>query len=384
VNDEQTYQEKGWRVALVAYFATRLPLLLFAGLINYFRPATLRDGHFLYHGGAAHDTWWIDAFQRWDAYWFLNIVREGYHFHGPVEQVSDVVAGIPETNVTPFPLYPALMSAGEWLLGDAALAGLVISQIFMMLAMVWLYQLIQRDRGADVAKTAVWFFAVFPWGYAFSAIYSESLFFALSIGAVLAVRKGRPGLGGIAGLLAALTRMPGLLIAIPMAIEILRDRDRSRWQLGFVLLVPMGTLLYFGYLWQLTGEPFAYFIGQQGWHKELVPLWYHPLRWVLSPELGPETYLEVASAAFMGAILIAGWRRLRWSYWFYLAASFALLMSSSYLLGLPRYCAALFPMYIALAEIAQRKPAVGQAILLVSAMISPAVFWVWTTWRYAF
>jgi hypothetical protein len=384
MNHRQAHQEQGWRVALIAYLATRLPLLMFARLIWYFRPSTLSDGHFLYHGGAPHGTWWVDAFQRFDAYWFLNVVREGYQFFGTMDQGSGAIAGVPETNITPFPLYPALMSAGEWLIGDASLAGLLISQVFLLLAMVWLFQLVQTETNQRVASSAVWFLAVSPFGYIFSAIYSESLFIALSIGALLAARKQHPWLGAVAGCLAALTRLPGVLIAIPLAIEILGHRDRPRWHLGSVLLVPAGTLLYFAYLWQLTGEPHAYFIGQLGWHHEFVPPWHHPLLWLQAPGLSGDMLVGVVTAALMVALLIGSWRRLRWSYWIYFATAFPLLMASANLLGMPRYCAALFPIYIAFADIAQRKPRLGQVTLVVSAMLSPAVFWVWTTWRYSF
>jgi hypothetical protein len=396
-----------WRLAGLAYLATRLPLLLFAVVIEHYAPPRLRPGHFLFHGGEPHSHWLVDAFQKWDAYWFLNIVREGYQFYGPIEQVSGVVAGIPETNVTPFPLYPMLMAAGGWLIGDPAVAGLLLSQVALIGSFALLYRLVRLDDDEAQARRVVWFFAAVPWGYAFSAIYSESVFFFLTLAAIYAVRRDRLVLGGVAGMLAALSRLNGVLIALPMLIELWR-RWRARRVLNdgtedtggaelpearplsvpralFALaLVPAGTLGYFAYLWWLTGEPNAYFIGQQGWHKSLVPPWTHLVEWLTSSDLDAEDRLDIATAIVVGLTLALSYGRIRASYWAYFAASFAVLMSSSYLLGLPRYAAGLFPIYFAYAAFERARPEQGRALLICFAAMSPLIFWVWTRWSYAF
>lgn len=377
-----------WRVALVAFASTRIPLMVFAWVIHKYRPHTLREGHFLYHGGEPHGSWLVDAFQKWDSYWLLNIVREGYQYFGPMEQIQGVVAGRPETNITPFPLYPLLTKAVSFVTGDPAVAGLLVSQICLLLALVLLYRLARVDLSAEGSVLAVWLFALVPWTYAFSAIHTESLFFALAVGSMLAVRRDRLLLGCSLAMLAALTRLPGALLVIPIAMELgsrygYRLRDLG-WRALCLLLVPMGTLLYFAYLWSLTGEPTAYFIGQQGWHKSFVPLWYHPVYWITGAELDGQAALDVVTSAFAIAVLIVGYRLVRSSYWVYALVSYLLLMSSSYLLGLPRYLSAVFPIYFMLAALGTRHPAAGRALVAVFAMLAPVVFWVWTNWAYAF
>lgn len=379
---------QAWRLVATAYLVTRLPLVLFAYLIAHFGGRPLRYGHFLFHGGQPHTNWLVDAFQKWDAYWFLHIVREGYQFVGPVEQVSGVVAGIPETNVTPFPLYPMLMKAGSWITGDPALAGLVISQVALLIGMWALFRLGRIEFGEAGARRVLWFFALVPWGYAFSAIYSESLFFALTVGAILAVRCDRPGLGGVLGMFAALTRLPGCLVVIPMVLDLHRRRREAGQgvfpAMLWLALVPLGTAAYFAYLWWLTGEPAAYFVAQQGWHKELVPIWHHVADWLTAPRLDGQAMLDIATIAVGLAILVGGWRTLRRSDWTYMAVSFAVLFSSSYLLGLPRYMAGVYPIYLVLGRFASVRPQAGQAVVIAFAMVGPMVFWIWTTWLYAF
>ncbi|MCA9565433.1 MAG: hypothetical protein KC561_18175 [Myxococcales bacterium] len=390
-NDEQPIAQssdhKAWQVATIAFAATRIPLAIFAWLIARYRPHELRPGHFLLHGGEAHANWLVNAFQRWDAYWFLNIVREGYRFFGVVEQVHNVRAGLPETNVTPFPLYPLLMEVGSWATGDPSSAGLVISNVCFFFSLVYLFKLAALEMDERRATIAVWFFAVVPWTYAFSAIYSESLFFLLLVGAMYAVRKGYIFWAGVLGMLASLTRLPGVFIAIPIGWEI---ATRYKWRIpdlikkGWpVLLVPAGTLGYFAYLWHLTGHPNAYFIGQQGWHKEFVMPWYHLGVW-FREGMDPEAWMDATVTMIGIALLAFGYKKMRTSYWLYALASFLMLMCSSYLLGLPRYLSAIFPVYFVLAELFERYPAWARGLSYGFAVGAPVVFFVWTTWSYAF
>lgn len=379
-----------WRLVLSAFLATRLVLFIFAWMLHRLLGDSRRypDGHFFYHGGEYHANWLVDAFQKWDAYWFLNIVREGHQYYGPVEQMSGVTAGAPETNITPFPLYPLLMKVGGWIVGDPAIAGLIISQVCLLVAMVWLYKLVTVDHSEQSGIWAVWLFAAFPATYAFSAIYSESLYVMLTIGAVLALRRGHPVLAGLAGMGAALTRLPGAFIVIVLFLEIWKQRAesdkgliRSLWPL---VLVPGGTLLYFGYLWWLTGEPMAYFIGQEGWHKETVGPWYHLVHWFQTPVLRGEDHLHIFTTAIMAATLVMGYGRIRTSYWVYALASSLMLLSSSGLIGLPRYAGAIFPFFVIWAGLSKRHPGFGRSLLVMFAMGAIVCFWVWTTWRYAF
>lgn len=377
-----------WQAASLAFMATRLPLALFAWLIHRFLGPASPAGQFLYHGGGPHANWLVDAFQKWDSYWFLNIVRNGYHFYGVQEQVQGVVAGIPETNVTPFPLYPMLIKGVGWLTGDPAVAGLVVSQVCLFLALVLIYRLARLETDDNRANWAVWLFAAQPWTYAFSAIYSESLFFVLVVAAVLASRRNRFLLAGLAGMLASMTRLLGVLVLVPVGLEYLSARQykirRIDGKALSLALIPLGILIYFGYLWRITGNALAYFVAQTGWHKQVVGPWYHPFRWLTAGGFNGESLFDLGTTVFMCALLFLGYRRIRRSYWIYALAYFLVLMSSSDLLGLARYCAGLFPVYLILAGLAESSPRAGRAILVLFAMSAPVVFFLWTAWLSSF
>jgi hypothetical protein len=377
-----------WRVASLAFAATRIPLALFAWILHRFLGPASPGSQFLYHGGGPHANWLVDAFQKWDAYWFLNIVRNGYHFYGAQEQIQGVVAGSPETNVSVFPLYPVLMKGVGRLVGDPAVAGLIISQVCLFLALVVLYRLARVDLNESGATWAVWLFAVQPWTYAFSAIYSESLFFALAAAAVLAARRKRFLLAGLAGMFASMTRLLGVLVLVPVGLEYLASRERGERRIDrktlSLALIPLGLVLYFAFLWRLTGNFLAYFAAQSGWHKEVVGPWYHPVRWLTAGGLNGEVLLDLGVTLFMCFLLVLGYRRIRRSYWIYALVYFLVLMSSSNLLGLSRYCSGLFPVYLILAALAERFPQTGRAIFVFFAMSAPVVFFVWTGWVSSF
>jgi hypothetical protein len=377
-----------WRVAAVALAATRFPLILFAWILHRFLGPASPASAFLYHGGAPHASWLVDAFQKWDAYWFLNVVRDGYHFYGVQEQVRGVVAGVLETNITVFPLYPMTIKGVGWIVGDPAVAGLIVSQVCLFLALVLLYRLTRLDLGDRGATWAVWLFAVQPWTFAFSAIYSESLFFVLALAAVLAARRKRFFLAGLAGMLAAMTRLPGVLVLIPVGMEYFASRGESRFRIDRKLLslalIPLGLALYFGYLWGLTGSPFAYFSAQAGWHKQIVGPWYHAVRWLASGTFNGEVLFDLGVVAGMVGLIVLGYRLVRRSYWIYMLAYFLVLVSSANLLGLSRYCAGLFPLYLVLAALAGRAPQAGRAIAALFAMSAPVVYFIWAGWASSF
>ena len=86
----------------------------------------------------------------------------------------------------------------------------------------------------------------------------------------------------------------------------------------------------------------------------------------------------------MFAVLYLGYRRIRRSYWAYALVYFLVLISSSYLLGLPRYCAGMFPLYFIFGALAEQRPRLGWVLTIMFAMFAPVVYFAWTSWSYAF
>ncbi len=100
---------------------------------------------------------------RWDSVWFLAIADGGYDGQ----------------RAAFFPLYPVLLKATGGVVG-----GVVVSVAAALAGLALLRRLVALDFGEDVARLCVVLVAWFPLSLFLSAVYSESLVLAVSVGAV--------------------------------------------------------------------------------------------------------------------------------------------------------------------------------------------------------
>lgn len=339
---------------------------------------------------------------RWDAVWYLGIALDGYE---------------PERlRAAFFPLYPLLVRAvGEPIAlvtgvrPGYLLAGIVVSLVAFAAALWVVARLTALELGEDVARTTVWLVALFPTAWAFSAVYTESLFLALSAGSLYAARVQRWPLAGLLGFAATTTRSTGLLLVVPLAI--LWYQGRRPWpDLAWVAIVPLGLAAFVGYLALATGNPGAPFSVQEAWYRELAGPWggawdgataaWDGVRQLLAGSTdtvyferaaGDPTVVAIHNVGnflflvFAVVALAGAFRRLPLAYatW----ALLAVLAPLSYPVGpeplasLPRYLAVAFPLHMWLAlwareHRAQRAvPAAGAAGLV--ALTVPFAAWEW-------
>src|SRR5258706_9653254 len=106
-------------------------------------------------------------------------------------------------------------------------AGLVISNVSLLVALAYLARLVAVDRDAGTGTRAALYLLVFPTSIFLSVVYPESLLIALSIGAVYHARQGEWLPAAVFGPLAARTRpFIGAAVALPVAIGRIRDPAR--------------------------------------------------------------------------------------------------------------------------------------------------------------
>jgi Mannosyltransferase (PIG-V) len=158
---------------------------------------------------------------RWDAAWYLVIAHYGYR--------PDLDA-YTSSRTAFFPLYPLGLSAISHLGVPPVLAGVLFSSLALALALYGIHRLttlelsragrfpIARPGGEEVARLAVMVTAFAPMAFYFSAVYSESLYLALSVGVFLCARQGRWAWVGVLGALAAATRSTGVVLMLPAAM----------------------------------------------------------------------------------------------------------------------------------------------------------------------
>jgi hypothetical protein len=139
--------------------------------------------------------------ERWDTAWYVDIARHGYTTYGSTAFM---------------PLYPILAHIVAPLFGaDVLAAELVISTVAAFFAFLALYRLAEvlaprRGLGPYALLIAVFL----PTSFYFMAAYTESLYLALAMWAVLAALAQQWWRFALLAALAALTRQQGILLSV--------------------------------------------------------------------------------------------------------------------------------------------------------------------------
>ena len=356
-------------------------------------------------------------FARWDSVWYLTIARSGYDHQA--------------ARTAFFPLYPLLVRGLGFLTGSDLVAGALISLIAFAVALMLVRRLAALELGSEPAQLTVLLIAFCPIAYVFSAVYSESLFLALSLGCVWQARNGRWLWAGLLGGLGAAERASGIALVLPLILLFLYgprlDRapvhppGRSRLRrlmprhaptprLAAVLLVPAGLGAYVLGLALSTGNGLAPFGAERAWYRHFagpfggvwdgsVAAWDGLRQLVHGPP--PPVYFSPAGGnalsvagenlmlfAFLilGAVaLIGAFRRLPFAYGAYCLAALALPLSYPVtprpLNSLPRYEVVLFPLFMWGAWWLQRRrigsPAVAALAVLLGLFTAE-----FATWRF--
>jgi hypothetical protein len=296
---------------------------------------------------------------RWDAVHYLDIATNGY-------------AG---TNMAFFPLYPLLIRLVGAFAGDHLIAGLLISNASFFFGLLFLYKLLEHEYDRAVARRAIFYVSIFPSAVFFSAVYTESLFFMLTVASFYYMRAHRWWLAGAIGFFAALTRVEGVLLIVPFAMEWYAAYRGSpalrRPALLAGLLIPLGLVLYMAYLWVLRADPLYFSHVQIHWNRHFAAPWVsvadaiHKIAFGTKGQTVANEWLELSFTALMIGVTVGGWNRLRPSYVAYLALSILVPMCTSSLMSMPRFALVLFPMFAILARWGER-PSVNNLILAFS------------------
>ena len=357
---------------------------------------------------------------RWDATWFLGIAEQGY---------AD------EAQSAFLPLYPLLVAALGVVGVPLAVAGVLVSLAALLIALTLLHRLVILELGGDgaAARACVLAVAFFPAAFFLSAIYSEALFLALSLGTFLAARRGRWAWAGVVGALAAATRTVGVALVVPFVVLFLwgpradvaaagapagdaagwrrlRPRHRPTPALAWVLAIPLGLGLYLTFIAVVLGDPFAPFDAQAFWLRELslpfaavvdgaLAAW-DGLRQLLSGTREPVIFTAAGGDPFDVAwknlmlfafliwatiALVGALRTLPLAYGAYALAALALPLSSPVppqpLMSLPRFLAVLFPLQMWAALRAVRRGTLARD-LAVSGGLLALLCALFATWRF--
>ena len=290
----------------------------------------------------------LDVWGRWDAVHYIDIATHGYQ----------------GTDMAFFPFFPMLIRILGALVGNHLVAGILISNASFFFGLLYLYKLLEHEYDRGVARRAIFYVSIFPTALFFSAVYAESLFFFLTIASFYYMRQHSWWTAGIIGFFAAMSRVEGVLLLVPFAIEwYMQYKDDLREHLRSLsagVLIPCGLFAYMAYLWVLRGDPLYFSHVQIHWNRHLAPPWvsvmnaFHVIAISHQGQTVAGQSLELGFTALMIGILLIGWKQLRPSYIAYMALSILIPMSTSSLMSMPRFALVLFPMFAIMARDGER------------------------------
>lgn len=358
--------QPGWKIFLLGA-GSRVGLLL-AGMAA---AILLSDGGLTWEGA-------FQQLQRWDAAHYIRLIEEGYQGYTENGQHLFLVF---------FPGYVWAARLLRLVIPSTALAGTALSCLCYGGACCYLYRLAGEAYNGRVARDALLYMSLFPFSFFSGLVMTEGLFLLATTGACWYAWRGKWLAFGLFGALAALTRMTGLLV---IAVGVIRLLEAYRpleppvgkslgrcWKplllrLPLTLLPAAGTLLYLLLNLWVDGDPFAFASHQEHWHQGY--LWISQvveyIGRYLWDNLGSSFGWAVwapALALFVVGLALLYWAALRkghpagllaYGFCFFVAT-----YSLSWLLSAGRYLSTCFVLFLFLAKLTQRRPALRAALL---------------------
>jgi Gpi18-like mannosyltransferase len=310
------------------------------GVRGIFPDAFPEDPAPLYKGVAIEPNPWLEPWQRWDTPQYQAIAERGY-------------AAFDTAYFTP-PLFPYLMRWTAPLFGGNTLsAGLFVSGLAFLGCLLAIYPLARLELDDDhAAMRAVVYLAFFPAAVFLAAAYSESLFLLGAILCLYFLRKEQWLAAGLAGGFAALARIPGTLLFVPLAYAAWQAWKKGNRR-GWLALAAMGLVLAAWYTYQ--------------WFVLLNIL--EAARRIVAGQLVIENSLELAFTLAFIVFTVFIWKKLPRVYGLYAAALMLFFLarmgSPQPLVSMARYCLEVFPVFLLLAAWGAR-PWVNRLILYIS------------------
>jgi len=201
----------------------------------------------------------------WDGVWYRRIAADGYLL-------------IPGRQSDPafFPLYPTLLRAVHATGIGYTSAGMLLSNVALLGALVAFAALTDDMFGATFARRATVYAAIFPLGYVFSMAYPESVVLGAIALAALAARRGRWTAAAVCAAAAALGRPEGVFVALPiLACAWQRRRTLSPVARGLALGAvgaPAAALASYPlYLGSVLHDPLAWSQAERAWGRAFSP-----------------------------------------------------------------------------------------------------------------
>jgi hypothetical protein len=387
-----------WREAVGAiaalFVVTRGALVLIATFLE-------RNIPLAYHGPTYSSAPVLSTLTGTDSIYLLGIAAQGFH-------AAPITKGFLDWAY--FPLYPLATRLVSYLtFGDVALAGVIVSNVAFVAALLVLYRLAVPRLGHDVAIRSLAFVALAPGAVAFAMAYTDSLFLLLAAGTFLAAEQRRWALMAALYALASLTRLQGVLLGLPLLVMLLQasrggnelDAERAAGGnaagdgrpagdprhagggrpagvrprttlLAWLATGPLALAAFGAYLGATFGDPLGMIHAQQAWSDIGKPGTGQSGAIPVVDRFDPLVLLLVGVLIFYVFLLVFLRRdKVPWSYRVMILIAFLTVFVSLRLQSLPRYMAVVWPFSWILAK---KRSAWWELVGLVSSAILFVVF----------
>ena len=360
-------QTRGIKLAFIVYIVSRLFLTIWMIIVSEIIPYHSSPHEVLrpYLGVSIAKSFILGPWQRWDTLHYQAIAEYGY-------------SAFSSSLFTP-PLYPFSIRMISQLFDFSTLtSSILIGNIAYLLGLIAFYNYAYDETGdKKISKRALIYLASFPAAFFFLAGYTEPLFLLFSVLTIYTFNKQRWILSGISGGLAALTRLTGALLVIPLFFSILKNGNWKQSKLGTwspLLGTLIGSSIFPLYIWTfLNKSPFAPILIQKGrFHGGFsIPGTniYKVITKIFAGNAVVADYLDVTFLLFFVILLFFVLRMdiSSLSKLYYLSFLFLYLIreaGSQPLLGTTRYVLILFPAFLGLG-IAGKNSKINRMILYI-------------------
>lgn len=343
---------------LILFGASRMLFLFFAVIGTIFIP--LREGY-LGRQNFPEVPYLAWIWANFDGRHYLDVATEGYR----------------GTNFAFFPFYPLLISTAGQILSILPLyIGIIISLLSFYIALFFIYKIVSLDYDRKIALLTVSILSFFPLSFFYQAVYVDSLFLCLSVLSFYWARRSNWILAGLFGGLATLTRLAGIALVPSLIIEwYLQNRKNiegltintvikfAKNGLIASLLAGSGVLIYMLYLQFNFGDFLLFQKSMIAWRQNefvfppQVIFRYLKIFWLVEKNL---LVFWVALVEFISLFLYMGlaiytWKKIRVSYGLFMMVLLLLVAFTGTLAGIQRYVLHLFPAFLALALILDKR-----------------------------
>lgn len=348
------------------------------------------------YSGGIHFSDFLEVWKRWDSPHYLNIAENGYA--GAIENGEHIFLVF-------YPLLPWLLRFLAVFFHDLRFCGILLSTICYGIGCIFFYKIAEEEFDDEVALTATVAISVFPFGFFFGSIMTESLFFAIASAFLYYVRRHKWSLVAVLGFLACLTKVQGLLLAFAVLVELFYSEHgisllrEKKWKdfLRKVILpgcqaavMLLGFVLYLLINYRVEGDPFRFLYYQSNhWYNGFAPIWttLHYIiqnavtSWYTSTGMCLWVPELVLFFVYIAGIVYGFRRKMRPMYLTYLITFFLLTYSSSWLISAGRYTLSALPLFLLTGDWLQQHEKYKLPLLLLSSMLMMLYFVGYFSWK---